>query len=318
MTDVARAANVTPQTVSRAFRNTPDISPETRSRVLKIAAELNYVMNNTASCLRGGKANMIVVVYDNLVNVYFSIMIDYLQNCLRDRGYSVLVLSVHQAFLNRTAYQFAVSHNAAGIVTFIEPAPEISGLIREFSLPVLLVGRRTQVENVDCIRTDDEEGGRLAAECLAEKGAKRFAYVTVDISISCAYDRYKGFAEELERRGFEKPPVIDAYTAPLEETIAAIFKDADKAPDGIFCFNDMLAFDTMYVIEKNGLPHIDIVGYDCVQQELHIPSRITSIGTDKRALADRAAEIIISRVTNENESVLSETRGVFLYGGTTA
>ena len=74
MRDVARAANVTPQTVSRAIRNAPEVSAETREKVLKVAAELNYVKNNSASSLRCGNSKLIVIIYDHLVNVYFSIM----------------------------------------------------------------------------------------------------------------------------------------------------------------------------------------------------------------------------------------------------
>lgn len=316
MQDVARAAAVTPQTVSRAFRNAPDISAETREKVLKIAGELNYVMNNAAGSLRSGQNKLIVVVYDNLVNVYFSIMIDYLQICLRERGYAVLALSVRQARLDRDAYCFAVSHNAAGIITFIEPDEEIGELVKSLELPVLLVGRRTKIANVDYLRTDDEAGGELAAAYLAEAGAEKLAYITVDTSVSCAYDRYKGFQRELLRRGLGEPVVVEAYSAPLEERLLEFFKDADKAPDGIFCFNDMLAFDTLYVLKKNGLPRVRIVGYDCVQQELHIPNKITSVGSDKRAIAERAANIIMSRVEQRDLPVVNETFRVYLYNGT--
>ena len=72
--EVAKAANVTPQTVSRAMRNAPDISEETRERILKIASKLNYVKNSTASALRSGSTRLIAVIFDNLRNVFFSIM----------------------------------------------------------------------------------------------------------------------------------------------------------------------------------------------------------------------------------------------------
>ena len=69
--DVALVARVTPQTVSRAIRNAPEVSAETREKVLKVAAELNYVKNNSASSLRCGNSKLIVIVYDHLVNIYF-------------------------------------------------------------------------------------------------------------------------------------------------------------------------------------------------------------------------------------------------------
>lgn len=313
MADVARAANVTPQTVSRAFRNAPDISEETRERILEIAADLHYVMNNTASSLRGGSSRQIVIVYDNLINVYFSIMIDYIQSSLREKGYSILILSVADARFNRSAYEFAVSHYAAGIISFLEPDEEIGELVEGFGLPVLILGRRTEVKNIDYLRADDVEGGRLAAKRLIEKGARRLAYLTIDFTVSCACDRFRGFEEEALHYGLDAPIVVDAYSKPLESILNSLF--TENAPDGIFCFNDMLAFDVLYCIQKNGLPPVPVVGYDGVQQELHFPIDLISIGPDKRMLASRAAEMIISRIEMRKGKRRAETAEVFLFEG---
>ncbi|MGN1078536.1 MAG: LacI family DNA-binding transcriptional regulator [Candidatus Gallimonas sp.] len=318
MYDVALAANVTPQTVSRAFRNTPDISEETRQRILKIAADLNYVMNNTASSLRGGNSRLIVVVYDNLMNVYFSVMVDYLQNSLREKGYSILMLSVPQARFDRSTYEFAVSHSAAGVVSFLEPEEEIEGLVDQFGIPVLIFGRRSRLRNVDYIRTDDEEGGRLAAKRLAEDGVRRFAYLTVDFSVSCAAERFRGFSEEIARLGLEAPVVVNDFVSPLEESLIRLFSNEETAPEGFFCFNDMIAFDLLFLLEKHGFPRVRVVGYDCIQQELHFPVRLTSVGTDKFALASRASSMIVSAIESKERGGRGETLGVFLLDGTTA
>lgn len=312
MADVARAAKVTSQTVSRAFRNTPDISKETRDRILKVAEDLKYVMNTTASSLRVGNSHQIVIVYDNLVNVYFSIMIDYLQNALRARGYSIMVLSVSDAHLNRSAYEIAVSHNAAGIISFLEPDEEIGGLVDHFAIPILLLGRRTEIRNVGFLRTNDEKVGELAAKRLIAEGVRRFAYVTIDLAVSCATDRLFGFEEEIKKNGGELT-VLNAYEGSLEENLIKLFKNAETAPEGIFCFNDMLAFDVQYCIEKNALPSVKLVGCDCIQQELHIPNKLTSVGPDKQKLAIRAAEMIVSAVELPQGDRFAETADVFLF-----
>lgn len=318
MFDIAKEAHVTPQTVSRAFRNAPDISDETRSRILQIAADLNYVKNNTASSLRNGNSRLIAIVYDNLMNVYFSIMIDYLQRFLMQDGYSILAISVSELRLNGAAYKFALSHNAAGIVSFLEPNEEISALIGNYGIPVLLLGRRTPISAVDFLRTDDEEGGRRAARVLAEDGCKKLAFLSIDLSVSCAVDRYNGFSEELSSRGLGRPVVLNGYSVGWEEEFIARFRDPATAPDGIFCFNDMLAFSALYIIEKYGLPKVKIVGFDCVQEEIYIPKRLTSVGVDKQKMAQRAAQIIVSRVEGGHAPRFEESMGVSVIGGETA
>lgn len=315
--DVAQVAKVTPQTVSRALRNVPEVSAETRERILKIAADLNYVKNNTAISLRRGSTNLIALVYDNLLNVYFSVMTDLLQASLESRGYSVMTIAVHRINLDEEAYLYAVSHNVDGIISFLEPTEEISGYIARYRIPVLLFGRRTHVKGIDYIHTDDIEGGRIAAQRLIECGGKRFACLTEPLTLTCAYDRYDGYSRELEAHGFARPLIVEPFTDTLEERLGNIYRE-EGAPDAFFCFNDMLAFELLYLFEKRGLPPVHIVGFDNIQQEIHIPRRLTSIGTDKQAMAERATEIILRRIENAEEPRHTDTSAVFLVNGATA
>lgn len=311
MRDVARAAQVTPQTVSRAIRNAPEVSAETRERILKIAAQLNYVKNNTATSLRSGNSRLIVIIYDHLVNVYFSIMIDYLQACFKKRNYSILMLSVTQHQLDRSAYEFAIAHNAAGVVSFLEPSKEIADMLESFVVPILLFGRRTEMTSIDYVRTDDEEGGRLAARWFLEHGCKRPVYVGIGATASCAYDRFAGFYGEWEGAGLEKPLVIDA-SVPFEKHFSALFANTTFTPDSFFCFSDMLALDVLCLLERSGITGVQVVGFDDIQEEVHIPNRFVSIGTNKRAMAERAAEILVSRIESGRGRPVAETFEVFL------
>ena len=316
--DVARIAMVTPQTVSRALRDAPDSAEATKTRVLEIASNLKYVKTSTARALRRGSTRLIGIIYDNLINLYFSVMTDFIQFCLKERGYSMLTISVRSFHLNEEAYMAAVSHNVDGIISFLEPDEELTELIKSYNVPVLLFGRRTNVKRIDCIHTDDEEGGRLAAARLADDGCKNAVCITEALELTCAYDRYHGFEEELKRRGISKPRIVNPNVPGLEQQLLSLMKSPEGFPDGIFCFNDMLAFETLYFIEKNNLPSVKVIGYDNVQQEIHIPRRLTTVGTDKLALAKRATEMIISKVETGDTNRAIEKKGVFLVEGTTA
>ncbi|MDE7158681.1 MAG: substrate-binding domain-containing protein, partial [Clostridiales bacterium] len=225
---------------------------------------------------------------------------------------SIMVLSVSDSHFNRATYEIAVSHNAAGIISFLEPDEEIGGLVDHFAIPVLVLGRRTDVRNVGFLRTNDEKVGELAARQLLKEGARRFAYITVDLAVSCAADRLRGFEEEVKKCGGELT-VLNAYDGSLEENLIKLFQNAETAPEGIFCFNDMLAFDVQYCIEKNALPSVKLVGCDCIQQELHIPNKLTSVGPDKQKLAVRATEMIVSVIESPNSDRFTETADVFLF-----
>lgn len=310
--DVALVARVTPQTVSRAIRNAPEVSAETREKVLKVAAELNYVKNNSASSLRCGNSKLIVIVYDHLVNIYFSIMIDYLQTCFREQNYSILMLSVTKHQLDRSDYEFAISHNVAGIVSFLEPDKEVTEMLDNFAIPVLLFGRRTDIKSVDYICMDDEEGGRLAARRFVEKGCKRSVYVSVGTA-SCTYDRFMGFKKELEGAGAKTPRILDSMDC-FEENFSALFENSETVPDSFFCFSDMVAFDVIYRLEKMGIKNAQVIGFDDIQKEVRIPKRLISVGTDKRAMAQRAVNVLVSRIEEGRGPRVSDMFGVYLNG----
>lgn len=310
--DVALVARVTPQTVSRAIRNAPEVSAETREKVLKVAAELNYVKNNSASSLRCGNSKLIVIVYDHLVNIYFSIMIDYLQTCFREQNYSILMLSVTKHQLDRSDYEFAISHNIAGIVSFLEPDKEVTEMLDNFAIPVLLFGRRTDIKSVDYICMDDEEGGRLAARRFVEKGCTSSVYVSVGTA-SCAYDRFMGFKKELESAGAKTPRILDSMDC-FEENFSALFENSETVPDSFFCFSDMVAFDVIYRLEKMGIKNAQVIGFDDIQKEVRIPKRLISVGTDKRAMAQRAVNVLVSRIEEGRGPRVSDMFGVYLNG----
>ena len=310
--DVALVARVTPQTVSRAIRNAPEVSAETREKVLKVAAELNYVKNNSASSLRCGNSKLIVIVYDHLVNIYFSIMIDYLQTCFREQNYSILMLSVTKHQLDRSDYEFAISHNVAGIVSFLEPDKEVTEMLDNFAIPVLLFGRRTDIKSVDYICMDDEEGGRLAARRFVEKGCTSSVYVSVGTA-SCAYDRFMGFKKELESAGAKTPRILDSMDC-FEENFSALLENSETVPDSFFCFSDMVAFDVIYRLEKMGIKNAQVIGFDDIQKEVRIPKRLISVGTDKRAMAQRAVNVLVSRIEEGRGPRVSDMFGVYLNG----
>ena len=198
--DIARAAGVSPQTVSHALSGADDISEPTRRKVKLIAERLNYVKNSAASSLRSGGTKMIAVVYDDPINLYFSFMVAYLHESLKKRGYSMLMMMEPVRSFSEELYLSVLSRNVDGILSFIQPEEELGGAIEAYGVPVVLVGRRSDVKNVDCIYTDDVKGGRIAAAYLADKGLKRIAFFSEDLDLTCARDRFEGYRAGLRAR----------------------------------------------------------------------------------------------------------------------
>ena len=170
---------------------------------------------------------MVAVVYDNPINLYFSFMTAYLHQSLKARGYSMLMMVEPVRRFSAELYLSVLSRNVDGILSFLEPDEEVGRLIENYGVPVVLVGRRSDVKNVDCIYTDDEKGGREAARYLAEGGAKKIVCFSEDLDLTCARDRFEGFKKELSRRGLfdEVLLFVGRYDA---SKLGKVFKDGQR------------------------------------------------------------------------------------------
>lgn len=293
--DIARLANVTPQAVSRALRDAPDISTATKERIFEIAQKLNYCKNSTASALRRGSTRSVAIVYDELKNVYYSIMIDFIQSYLEANGFSILTFSYRYSYLTKDTYMKAISHNVDAVISFLDPKEEMEELIENYHVPVLLFGRHTDIKNIDCIYTDDQQGGWLVAEKFYSLGCKRPVYFTLPDNLACVRDRFLGF-----ERFFKEKNITSLRTCykqgGFEQDFFALFEEQQNKPDCIFCFNDMMAFEALALLQKRGITGIPVIGYDNIQEEVPLPYRLTTVASNKALMVEHGIDLIVSRI----------------------
>jgi LacI family sucrose operon transcriptional repressor len=315
--DVAAETSLTATAVSRALRGMPDISKDTTLRVVRAAERMGYINNSAARGLREGRTKLIAIVYDNLLNPYFSIMTEYLQKALCVHGYSLIIFSSLTHYFDTAVLKEVISRNVDGIITFLEPERDVDGFAETHGIPIVLLGRKTDFRNIDCIDTDDRKGGAIAAEHLSACGCKRILAV-MESGITCAKERYEGFREELERReSFHGELSIFLDGAPLKEKLDT-FLNTGAEFDGVFCFNDMLALETVSLLAAIDKKSIMVMGYDNIQEDIRFPCRLTTVGTDKRRMAADAAETVIDKiVSGKTNRRFNRVHDVYLVKGET-
>lgn len=147
--DVAMAIGVTPQTVSRVFRGKGYVSADTRLKVLDAAERLKYVPNSAAIRLRTGETRSIAVVFDSLMNVYFSIMVDYLHKEVQRHGYNIQTIFVNSHTIGESVYREALSLGVSAVISFLEPDPSLADIVRDYGVPLMILGRRAEADIFD-------------------------------------------------------------------------------------------------------------------------------------------------------------------------
>lgn len=312
--DVAMAIGVTPQTVSRVFRGKGYVSADTRARVLDAADKLKYVPNSAAIRLRTGVNKSIAVVFDSLINVYFSIMVDYLHQELQRHDYDIQTIFVNSHTINESVYREALSLGASAVISFLEPEPSLGGIVRDMGVPLMILGRRTELDPLDYITTDDVMGGALAAERLIGCGCKSFAYLAYAFGMTCVQDRFKGFSERLAQSGYTAE-IIDV-SGGIKNALAERVRQGNL-PEGLFCFSDMFAYDAIKTANALQID-VKIVGYDNIQADISMPIDLTTIGVDKPDYVRSVVRELLAKVEGESDERIAKTFEVKLHGGETA
>jgi len=317
--DIAKEVNLSAQAVSLALRGAKEIPAKTRDRVREIANNLGYIKNHSASILKSGKTKIIAVIYDNLMNPYFSIMTHYLQSAFDKFEYNIMVYNSKSQTFDQNVFKNCVYMNVDGIITFLQPTKDIIELSEKFKKPVLLLGGITDIVGVDYISTDEFRGGQIVAERLLKSGIKKFLFVATSLQNNCAKERLKGFESKLKEFDAKECTVIETIDKSTTECLKEFAQTNNLQEFGIFCFNDNIALEAMSFFESiNVKPKL--VGYDNVQSSIKMPCRLTTVGSDHKQMAQVAAEVVVFKVNNplKYDKQFLKYHDVYLVEGVTA
>lgn len=302
--DIAESLGTSINTVSHALKDKSDISVEMKEKVKKKAMELGYFPNVIASSLRNGSSKVIAVVFDHLLNPYYMVMVDLITTKLNNSKYDTFFYRLDKGQFTMDVLFKIFSRKVDGIISFSEPSYEICDFCNRLNMPLVLVGRKNDDLNISCVYTDDIKGGYLVCEKMIESGAKNVAYLGAPYSIECSRRRKDGFVKYLKEHDLEINE--DNYIF-LKEDNEPIEKYLDqfieKGVDGIFCFNDMMALDTIrYLNSKNIMVPSDvrIIGYDDIYDHFLLPMGLTSIGSNKSLTIDIAIGLIFEQINEGN------------------
>ena len=307
--DIASETGFSAQTVSLALRNKECITENTRNVVNEAARKLGYVKNSTAINLRKGHTNMVAIVYDNITNPYFSIMTRYLQHYLREQEYILLIFTTDSYFLDLDTFYHILSCNVAGVISFLDVDENIAKLSKQNNLPVLVLGRKSG-NSISWITTSENNGGALAARYLMERGCKNNLHITYSLDMICGKERYEGFLREIKNAGMKEDLLLVLGYSPLKKLLKAYLKEHEV--DGIFAFNDMIAYAALSVLKEEKREDIKVVGFDNIQETFKFPFRISTIGADKKAMAKTAVSVLMEKINNGDESAENHIFDVFL------
>jgi LacI family transcriptional regulator len=306
--DIARELGVSISTVSRALKDHPDISPQTKQLVRDLVEKMKYKPNAIALSLRNQRTNIIGVVVPEIVHHFFSSVISGIDEAAVAAGYNVMFFQSNESYEREILnIQSIISSRADGVLISIAKTTKKFNHIRQLiddNVPVVFFDRACDEIETDKVVVDDFEGAFNAVDFLIKTGCKRIAHFAGPQHLQIAYQRKRGYISALEKNGIrvEDDLIIlcDTYEDALQTTRLIMSKN--RPPDAIFTVNDMTAAGTLNTLKSMGFKipkDVSIVGFtDGLVSSITDPL-LTTVSQHGFEIGKKATEILIKRINDE-------------------
>ena len=294
MADVAAAAGVSAQTVSRVANGSPRVDPATRVRVEKAMSDLGYRMHRAARALRTGQTSTIGLVVSTLASVGNSRMLQAISEAAATRGYALAVVTVGERGV-RDAFARLRSQGVDGAVVL----NEATELVRDVDPPGdlhLVVVDSPPDDRFSIVQTDHAVGARAAVEHLLSLGHDTVHHVAGPARSFAATERTRGWRDALADAGRRVPDLVRGdWTSASGHAAVADLADATA----VFVANDQMALGALRAFADAGrrVPDdVAVVGFDDIVDAAEYRPPLTTVRQDFDALGARAVAALVSAI----------------------
>ncbi|MEC9463916.1 MAG: LacI family DNA-binding transcriptional regulator [Pseudomonadota bacterium] len=312
--DVARIAEVSIATVSRAIHTPDKVAKSTRQRVNQAIAITGYTTNAMARSLRMGRSNMILILAPDIGDPNFSSTLIGLENEARAHGYGVLIGHTQNDPERGLEYlKFLSSGQATGLVLFTGHEPFGHQVVGQRLPPSVAVFEPVFGSKINYVGVDDVAGARKAAEHLLSSGHRSIAFIGDSKTRLGHQRRRQGFDKALDaarippnqRFVLEGEGTIDSGRLAVEQLFMR-----DQLPTAFMCVNDATAVGVINGLTARGydLPHdFSVIGFDDVPQATYVNPALTTIRQPRTAIGRQAMSLLIKSLgdrTMERQEIL--------------
>jgi LacI family transcriptional regulator len=320
--DIARELGISPSTVSRALKDHPDISPETKKAVNELAEKLNYQPNIVALSLRQSKTNTLGVIIPEIVHFFFSTVISGIEDVAYSAGYNVIITQSNESLQReKTDIKALFNSRVDGMLISLSRETSsfehIEGILAK-GVPMVFFDRVYDTPTSSKVIVDDLSGAKDATQHLIDQGCVRIAHLEGPPNLDITKQRLEGFLEALKENNVPvyRDLIMSCPLGTIEEGKIATEKllKMDNPPDAIFSTNDPAAMGAMQAIKEAGLKipkDIAVVGFSNWFFSALMDPPLTSVDQPGFEMGQEAAKLLIRQIefkSKDNEDPTPETK----------
>ncbi|MGR7813128.1 LacI family DNA-binding transcriptional regulator [Lacinutrix undariae] len=323
---IARELDVSISTVSKALKNSAEISDDTKQKIQAFAKLYNYRPNNIALSLKNRKTKTIGIIIPEIVHYFFAKVIRGIELVANNRGYNVIVGLSNESFDKEVINMEMLANGSIdGFILSISKETLAQQDYHHFhetinqGMPIVMFDRVVNEVNCDKVIVDDLKGSKKAVEKLIENGCKNIAIITTKDYVSVGRLRTQGYLEALENHQIEaqsnlilkiveeldSEDHLDALEAEVEQLLIE-----NKDIDAVFAVNELYALTAMKVARKlnRRIPEdIQVVGFTDGVLSKHATPGLTTVSQHAQQMGEKAAELLIDKLEEVTEEELYQT-----------
>lgn len=298
--EVAKAAGVSPSTVSRVLSGNIPVAPATREKVLKAVRELNYQPNALAQGLKGGRIKTIGLIIPNVRNLVFPAAIRGIEDTANQHGYTVVLCNTDEDSGKEKFYIEALKRRLVDgfIFSTARPGDDHIGELRQAGFPVVSLIRHTEC-GVDAVVLDNFKAAYEATGYLIGRGHKTIAFINGASELPLYRQRYAGYCQAMADAALavdENLVVhdVDGWEDGYHAMMAILA--AGHRPDAVFAASDPKAIGVIRAIKDFGLAipdDISVMGFDNIDIAPLIDPPLTTMAQPFYEMGARACKRLI-------------------------
>ncbi len=311
MAELARKAQVSEATVSRALAGSTLVAAETRKRIQQLARRSGYRVNAAASSLRSRVTRTVAVAIllehewrQAISDPFFLVLLGAVADALAERGRN-LILSKVETDIPRFLQQAVRSNQIDGLIVFGQSLHHAAlNATADTGFPMVVWGARLPDQRYVSVGSDNEQGGFLAAEHLAQQGCRDVAFLG-DPRLPEVALRHKGYRRALRDYGVRPAPRLELsvhFEADAAYAELSALLDSGLAVDGIVASSDVIAMSALRALAERGrrVPtDVAVVGFDDIPLASHTSPPLTTVRQDIRGGGTLLVEKLMEQIVGQ-------------------
>lgn len=305
ITDIAKLANTSTATVSRALNNDPRVKEETKRRILEIVEQTEYKRNILGRNLRKMKSGNILAILPTILNPIYSRIIDGVEHQANKKGYGVIMAVSHRKKDNeRKQLEMLQTKEVDGVITFVTSLDEqyLEKIASQY--PLVLCAGSTQCEHVSYTCINNEKAVYDGMKYLLSLGHKRIACINHIFSQRYEQERRTGYEKALKDANIpiQEEYIISNCTDYIDGyNVTKKLMELPKPPTAIFAFSDSIASGCIKYLNEAGIKvgsEVDVMGFDNIIISEIITPTLTTINQPLEEMGMVAFDMLYEKIKN--------------------